>query len=255
MWCDPLDIGKLLTPLRPDPDALLHALIPYIDNAMLDEIASADASFDRHAHRKALTQIRDSGVVPRCLDWHPGEVVRLMRWAEPDAADSATEQSVRADRMRTFCCTLLVRSDFETQGGVDSDSVIQLIASVVSQLPDLIDPATRSVASAMLQFSDDDFSGHRPFVALGILLLCTAHPQHGTNGALLKQLADWVLAEEARVAGPFGMSEDWLFRAANHCQIRKQWLAVSRGVLYQDSSLPAEALPALNTILGRLKLA
>lgn len=68
---------------RPDADELLDRLCPLIDDGMLHDIAEADYGTDAAKHLPPLKQFRDNRIIP-VLDWHPAEVLELIRWSQPE---------------------------------------------------------------------------------------------------------------------------------------------------------------------------
>jgi hypothetical protein len=118
----------------PDASGLLRLLSALVDDAMLQDIAEADYGNDRDRHLARLMIIRDKGVIPSPLQWHPQEVLELIRWSEPDNPDwKPGQMGVAGHIMRAFCCaTLLVAAgNGEEMLGI-SDTLIQLIGSLAA---------------------------------------------------------------------------------------------------------------------------
>jgi hypothetical protein len=65
-------------------DLLFRAIVPHIDESMLQEIAQADYSMDEVLHYEQLRRMRDEGFIPNGSAWIPKEVLNLVRWSEPD---------------------------------------------------------------------------------------------------------------------------------------------------------------------------
>jgi hypothetical protein len=115
-----------------DAAGLLRLLSSRIDDAMLQEIAEADYSNDRDKHFAKLKLIRDKGIIPSPLQWHPQEVLELVRWSEPDNQDWKPGRiGVAGHLMRAFCCMALLCAvgNGESINGI-SDTLIQLIGSL-----------------------------------------------------------------------------------------------------------------------------
>lgn len=66
--------------------------------ALLTSIAGADYGSDLAQHFAALDEICTSGLLPRRLRWHPGEVLALTRWSEGEQTDHL---------QRALACALL----------------------------------------------------------------------------------------------------------------------------------------------------
>jgi hypothetical protein len=68
----------------------------------LASIAEADYGIDFDKHLAALEDMCATGLVPRSMGWHPGEVVQLTRWREGENVDHLA---------RALACVLVMMSD------------------------------------------------------------------------------------------------------------------------------------------------
>src|SRR5436305_280319 len=104
----------LLAVFPPSADRLLDVARQQVDDGMLREIAAADYGRDVDIHLAALRPIRDQGIVPAPLGWHPGEVLELIRWSDPeDPAHKPGATGRRGHQMRAFACAALLRTAME----------------------------------------------------------------------------------------------------------------------------------------------
>ena len=103
----------LLTAFPASADLLLDVSRRQVDDGMLAEIAAADYGMDGDVHLAELRLIHDQGVIPAPLRWHPGEVLELIRWSNPeDPAHKPGCTGRRGHQMRAFACAaLLLRGD------------------------------------------------------------------------------------------------------------------------------------------------
>ena len=98
-------ISPILEKLNPAPDALLSALMPLIDDTMLQEIARADYGEDEDKHLAQLRRVRDDQALVSEQSWYPHEVLALTRWSEPEHDWAEFDpQYLRHHIMRAFSC-------------------------------------------------------------------------------------------------------------------------------------------------------
>jgi len=193
----------------PSNQGLLDATRRQIDDAMLREIAVADYGIAQDEHLAALRRIRDLGVVPLPLDWHPKEVLTLTRWCDPDDPNrppfNPGPSGRRGHLIRAFACAALLQAEPEEA------TLAQCLASTKA----LDEEISRAAACFLtwqiprLQQEDTD----RWLWAFGLLVL-TPRIERLAERALA-DAATWFLAEEsaARRArdgsepppGPFGL--------------------------------------------------
>jgi hypothetical protein len=204
----------------------------HIDDAMLEEIAAADYGTDVEHYLRALKRIRDepwqsNEVLVRPSKgkaqvpvWYQAlEVLELMRWSEPENSQQEEEQTV-GHLIRAFCCVVLLRvaaspaNCYTANINTESETIIQLIASVLSLEQEAIELTLQLLGWRMLSLPVDN--EECPFFAMGILLLATALYSSGKNGTLLRQLSELVFKEEERIRLMFAeefrqTSPQWLF--------------------------------------------
>lgn len=223
---------SLLNQFNPSDCTLWVWLRSHIDDAMLEEIAAADYGIDVEYYLRALKRLRDepwqsNEVVVRPSKgkaqvpvWYQAlEVLNLMRWSEPENSQQEEEQTV-GHLMRAFCCVVLLRvavspANCDTANiNTESETIIQLIASVLSLEQEAIELTLQLLCWRMLWLTVDNVEC--PFFAMGILLLATALYPSGKNGTLLRQLSELVFKEEERIRLIFAekfrqTSPQWLF--------------------------------------------
>src|SRR5579872_3052870 len=177
---------------------------------MLREIAEADYGWKADECYALLQPILQTGLLTSA-DSHLREVLELIRWSEPEDPEwRPGGQGPRGHWMRLFACTALVRLAPRYRALWDSecDTLAQLISSAIK-----LGPPVARAASGMLAWRFLTFPGveeDAAFFAFAILLLA-AHLERGEErGLWLKQLADWVEAEESRARKVKISEHEWL---------------------------------------------
>ena len=231
---------------RDDPTTLLGQIARRVDDSMITEIAEADYGDDVDEHRVALERIRRDHRPPPPGDWHPREVLELIRWSEPEDPEwkpGATGR--RGHVMRAFACaTLLAGASADTEGYFDNENetLIQLVRSVLTlggELP-------RHTRNAIVWRLDgpnppDD---ERPFFLLAILLL-TLFLDDVDDAVAVETLARWIQQDERRVyqthLRPDEWQDRWLLRTVFHDQRHTAWVETTESVLRVLPRLPDPA--------------
>ena len=187
--------------MRPDCDRLLNLLSVEVDDAMLREIAEADYGDDFDLHLQVLQHIRDTGEVPAPMQWHPREVLSLIRWSEPD--DPTWKPGATGRRghvMRAFSCTALLRAAAEPQNHdlLEGENVTlaQLLASI-EVLGKPYDDATLGFLIWHLDRMPLEVE-ERPFFVLAILYL-TLKVRLDFAPAEIGEIIDRLIEEENAV--------------------------------------------------------
>ena len=192
----------LVEAFQPAPDLLLDIARRQIDDGMLLEIARADYGMDDQLHLAALRIIRDQGKVPESLEWHPSEVLRLMRWSNPEEPRHRPGSvGKRGHRMRAFACAALLRARV-----ADDATLAQCLGSakVIGQEMNLA--AARFLTWGIPQVSISE----RWLFAFGLLVVATRVGPGRFKESELRVAAEWVLAEESEKQqefGPFDLSD------------------------------------------------
>jgi hypothetical protein len=223
---------SLLNQFNPSDCTLWVWLRAHIDDAMLEEIAAADYGIHVEHYLRVLKRIRDepwqsNEVLVRPSKgkaqvpvWYQAlEVLNLMRWSEPENSQQEEEQAV-GHLMRAFCCVVLLRvaaspANCDTANIIsESETIIQLIASVLTREQEAIELTLQLLCWRMLSLPVDN--EECPFFAMGILLLATALYSSGKNATRLRQLSELVFKEEERIRLIFAeefrqTSPQWLF--------------------------------------------
>jgi hypothetical protein len=257
---DPLGpaMRAALLRLDPRPETLRDWLRPQISDDILDEIAAADYGMDFEAHRSALQKIHTGEPMPAPLPWEPKEVLELIRWSEPsDPNWKPGSVGERGHLMRAFCCAALLEAaaDPANDGyfSGENQTIAQLIASALALGEAAQRGALQLLAWRMLDVPRD--TGERPFFALGILLLVVAL-RLDADGALLRELCEWLLAEEAwaRAQGEVGPTGDaWLLGVSFFSARDTTWRELGWRVLVEPPHPhPPLAAAALDDIATRL---
>lgn len=210
---------------------LLDWLSPRIDDEMLLAIASADYGMDTEEHFAALRRIREDRDILHAMEWHPREVLELTRWSEPD--DPATQpvrQGLSGHLLRAFACAVLLRLGAIPENHSylcsENETLAQLLASSLALGSEAHLTTARFLAWRVEHFGVDR---ERPFLAFGLLFLVVLLGQDRFPEDGILELAECVLAEEARVrqagfAGPFTSSQPWLLGLTSFNQRHEVWL-------------------------------
>jgi hypothetical protein len=189
----------LLARAQPSPTALLDLLGSQVDDSMLREIAAADYGCDADVHFEHLRLIRDEGKILAADEWHPTEVLELIRWSQPDDPNwkpGATGR--RGHLMRAFACTVLLRSSVASSNRshdyVESQTLKQLLHSVAV----LGDAAERASVSFLAWLVERAWESARALYALVFLMTSLTTLRDRWSDEDVGRLARWVMAEEVR---------------------------------------------------------
>jgi len=152
---------------------------------ILDRIAGADYGDDHDKHLAALLDIWTTGLLPLELGWHPGEVLRLGRWAAGERVDHLE---------RAWCCTILW---FLPGSHEQEDTAPGLIASCLAlggQAPALAEQMFAwhcSSDQAGEVDPEEEDEGANPVALVSLLLLrAAADPGDPRVGQLHRMLVD-----------------------------------------------------------------
>jgi hypothetical protein len=198
--------AELLTVFPPSGQLLLDVTRREIDDEMLDDIARADYGMDADLHLAALQPIRDDGVIPRAMEWHPREVLELIRWSEPENAELQPGAAGRRGHlMRTFACAVLLRADADRE--VDT-AVEATLAHCLSGTKVLGQGISEAAGSFLTWRIPTMASGERWLFSLGLLILAMRFRNDQITDRILGDAAEWFLAEEGDWKGKFKLRYD-----------------------------------------------
>jgi hypothetical protein len=197
-----------------DPDALLNAIRPLVDVAILKKIADADYGHGAEENLAILKTIRDEGVLPVPLDWFPHEVCALTRWETPKKDDR------RGHIARLFACAILLRTSFdgETEVMGVTDTLIVALESAAVLGVDFVDAYVRWAASGIDNAdTDNDFIGASIVLARGLgSTLVDATGCDALLGWVTFRLETWTMVHEVSPGNkPKGLL-DWTFFNQRH---------------------------------------
>jgi hypothetical protein len=178
----------------PSADMLLDRARNYVDDAMLMEIARADYGYTADEVFRQLRPIRDEGIIPSPLIGPVAEALQLSRFCDPDRPNlppfEPGPSGRRGHQIRLFACAVLLRDDFRddtslanclTSAGVLGDEMSEAVARFLTWQLSRVHCIDLSVLSALA------------------LLIVAIRLRYGRiTDKLLGDLAEWVLAEEAR---------------------------------------------------------
>lgn len=184
-----------LQSFKPNADDLLDLLLPLVDDSMLRELAEADYGDTPETHLAPLLQFRDSRVLP-VLDWHPAEVLELMRWSQPDEPDwKPGSPGKRGHLIRAFSCLVLLVS-YELPANITAwlslnETTIQLVDSLKALDNDFA-PAGASFFAWCIEHLGplDEEAAECAFFGLALLSLAVRHPAWNDDAIIC--LCKWI---------------------------------------------------------------
>ena len=184
-----------LEKFHPDAHLLLDFLLPFIDDDMLHVIAAADYGIDVELHLVPLKLLRDSRVIP-VLNWHPREVLELLRWSEPDKPGwKPGIEGVRGHFLRAFACSTLLMSYKQAENNDRwlsfNETAIQLALSIRAIGEESL-PASISFFAWCLEHLSplDTERMESPFLGLALLSLAIDFPSIDDEAIIA--LCEWI---------------------------------------------------------------
>lgn len=230
---------------QPDSDELLDELLPRIDDHMLREIAEADYGQDVEQHLSPLKRFRDSRELP-ILNWHPREVLELIRWSEPDdPAWKPGGQGKYGHLLRAFACATLLRSYAREDNSCHWDSfnetAIQLADSIQILGGKLVPAGIRFTAwcaEYLGPIHEDKFE--RPFLSLALLSLSLHTPQ--IDDQSIVNLCMWIDADVQSLLPEYQWFAtrrmNWLLSMNCHNLRNARWIELGRHLSGWAASQP-----------------
>ncbi len=189
----------LLDRAQPSPTTLLDLLGSQIDDSMLHEIAAADHGCDAALHFEQLRLIRDEGKTINPHEWHPTEVLELIRWSQPEDANwkpGATGK--RGHVVRAFACAVLLRSSVESANRSHDYAQRQTLKQLLHSVVVLGDQAERAAVSFLAWLVERAWESARALYALVFLMMALTTLRDRWSDEDVGRLASWVMAEELR---------------------------------------------------------
>lgn len=231
-----------------DPDALFDVLLPRMTTDMLQEIAAADYGQDIEQHLAPLIQFRDDRIVP-ILEWHPLEVLELIRWSEPDQPEwKPGAAGARGHLLRAFACALLLRGYERPENSSRWDSfnetVIQLVYSIKAIDGLDVQPAVRFLAWCVETLTPLDQDGiEGPFLGLALLSLVASSERHSDEDIV--SLCQWIDEQVCALLQTKQYSAtgqwNWLLSTNHHCQMNARWVELGRHLYnWAEAQAPSE---------------
>lgn len=242
---------------RPDSEALLDELLPCIDNHMLREIAGADYGRDVEQHLSPLKRFRDSRELP-ILEWHPREVLELIRWSEPDdPAWKPGGQGKYGHMLRAFACTTLLRAyareDNRCHWNSFNETAIQLADSIQILGGNLVPAGIRFMAwcaACLGSIHEDKFE--RPFLSLALLSLAVHAPQ--IDDKSLVELCMWIDSDvqflRPRYQWHATRKKNWLLSMNHHDLRNARWIELGRQLTVWAASQQAREASTWVGLIG-----
>ena len=219
-----------LEAFEPTAEVLFDLFGLEMDDGMLLEIASADYGCGAEKHLEPLLLFRDNGIVP-VLDWHPCEVLELVKSSDPEAEAGKTGASLRRGHLlRAYACSLLLRSyareENQTRWNSFNETAIQLSDSLQALGGAFVFAGVRFFAWCLEHLAPLDRQGaEAAFLGLALLSLAVRHQP--ANDEAIISLCQWI---DQRVAPlllekPWWSAEpmNWLLSSNYHSLKRTRW--------------------------------
>lgn len=150
----------------PDRFELFDALGSQVSDELLKRIAQADYGQEVQKHFAGLKRVRAKVGLGKRLDWHPREVLELVRWSSPNEWPTDDRHLATA-----FCaCALIVVPwDGSDEGFLEADSTGALLATVPQLDRDLVVPLLKLLIEMLVHAEpwEEDYL----YVALGLVFL------------------------------------------------------------------------------------
>jgi hypothetical protein len=179
---------ELVDAFPPSPNLLLDVARRQIDEGMLLEIAQADYGNDTDLHLAELRLIGAKGKVPENLEWHPSEVLQLIRWSDPEEPTHRPGSvGKRGHQMRAFACASLLRANV-----ADDATLAQCLVSAKAIGHEMNVAAARFLTWGTPQVTISE----RWLFAFGLLVVAMRIRTDRLSDFDLGVAAEWVLAEE-----------------------------------------------------------
>ena len=242
----------LPTIVEPNADKLLHMLGQDLPTPDLRSIAGFDCGYDFEKHYEALLSIKANGVRSP-LRHHPGEVLNLVKWAEPDPKAGPYAMETEHCR-RAFACAALLRAlgnEHEmppdwSEGQMGSNTtLIQLIASLRILGYDKYDRPAAALRQWLIPLVPETERSERAFFGLGLLWFALDATVQATDDDLIA-LAEWVMVEEDAEAAHWrdffaGPQTPWLLSTTTFEMRHHVWRAFGGWLIERGSERPALA--------------
>lgn len=242
----------------PDSEELLDRLLPKIDDWMLLEIARADYGQDAEKHLAPLKLFRDSRQLP-VLDWHPGEVLELIRWSEPEDPNwKPGGQGTYGHLLRAFACAMLLRS-YEREENKHhwhsfNETAVQLADSLRALDGEFLPSGVKFFAwcvGSLGPLHEDRFE--RPFLGLALLTLALHDPR--ISDALIVSLCRWIDAEVQSLLPEQQWQAtrrlDWLLSMNIHNLKNARWIELGRDLCRWAEEQPESDKATWVALIGR----
>jgi hypothetical protein len=129
------------------------------------------------------------------MGWHPGEVLELIRWSDPEDPDHKPGSTGRrGHQMRAFACAVLLSA--ASDGGYDGNEEATL-AQCLSSARVLGDAMNDAVARFLTWRIPSLSCSDRWLFALGLLVVATRFRSDRITDEILAEAAAWFLDEES----------------------------------------------------------
>jgi hypothetical protein len=247
-----------LNSFKPDADELLDRLLPMIDDSMLCEVAAADYGNDIDLHLAPLQRFRNERLLLN-LEWHPREVLELIRWSQPDEANwKPGNVGRRGHLLRAFACAALLRSYAEPQNigtwNSFNETAIQLADSLQALDDELVAAGVSFLAWCIEHLAPLDEEGMEgPFLGLALLSL-TAKRSVVTDEAVIR-LCKWIDASVSSLLRDkqwrATRGTNWLLSTNYHDLKNGRWIELGRDLYTWADASPASDRMTRISYMGR----
>lgn len=171
------ELARLLDGLRPAELALRDWVRTRLNASIVREMAALDYGMQVQEHRLGIEALLVARRLPEDLPWTPREVLELASYAVPaDPSRKPGSEGWRGHVARLFSCLVLVRA---AGAANPAETLAGLVESALELGPEAAGHALRYLAWCRRHepgsWRDDPEA--RPFLTLGLLLLCLMAPE------------------------------------------------------------------------------
>ncbi len=233
------EIAKKLKPCRGE---LLSVLSKAIDDSMLLEIAKGDYGSDVKLHLKALRDIRNNSVIPAPIEWHPKEVLELIRWSQPNDPNwKPGSTGSRGHIMRAFSCVALLMAAPEEENKDSFEGENDTLAQLIDSIEFLGEPYEKLIVGFLVWRLQtiDHLNEERLFFILAILYFIFKLHYKLTSGEILEIIN--TLFEQEKTIRESGFSRNdnkWLLGLTFFDQRHAVWLSLAEKLFLLSESIP-----------------
>lgn len=246
-----------LSAFSPNTDQLFDLLLPLIDQWMLQEIARADYGKEVEQHLAPLKHFHDTRE-PMILEWHPAEVLELIRWSQPEDPNwKPGGQGRYGHLLRAFACSALLRSyvreENHTRWNSFNETAVQLADSLRVLGTDFVAAGVSFFAWCVQSLTRLDEEGiEGPFLGLALLSLAVEVPTLPDKAII--DLCRWIdeTVEALLPSKQWWATRrmNWLLSTNHHNGRNSRWIEVGHELQHWAEAQPASDKATWVALIG-----